>query len=445
MVIELNQGVIIKKHNNTGVLINTKQARYRKLNNSGLVIAEFLQDSVRTEPEELFSKLSNYYGIPKDLMTEDVNNFLDELMKAGFIKDSSFEGNEKNSTANDFTDNGIWLKVTNRCNLKCEYCYANSGAFDAKSEISIEEIEDLLSNMSEPIRKIIITGGEPLIRTDILDIIQVCNKYGKVQLLTNGTLGDRELYETILSLVDSIQISIDSNIPEYHDRNRGAGSFEKAVWHAGLICEIDNSKLAVAMTPTPKYKADIVDMIKFCQSIGVYQLHINRFVPYGRAEKYEDGFNLEDFFNWVDKGYEYIYETYVSYYKQNRQFNFLLDVASDLNREVYSTGKKCSCGVNHNLFSIDCNGDVYLCPSLHKEGLVLGNVKEKSLVDIKSESKKKYKSFLVDDLDKCKDCELKYFCAGGCRAIALNNTDDIYGVEDDCAVYKKRILDLMVR
>jgi len=199
------------------------------------------------------------------------------------------------------------------------------------------------------------------------------------------------------------------------------------------------------MTPTPKYKADIVDMIKFCQSIGVYQLHINRFVPYGRAEKYEDGFNLQEFYNWVDKGYEYIYETYVSYYKQNRQFNFQLDVASDLNREVYSTGKKCSCGVNHNLLSIDCNGDVYLCPSLHKEGLILGNIKEKSLVDIKSESKKRYKSFLVDDLDKCKDCELKYFCAGGCRAIALNNTDDIYGVEDDCAVYKKRILDLMVR
>lgn len=445
MVIELNQGVIIKKHNNTGVLINTEQARYRKLNNSGLVIAEFLQESVRTEPEKLFSKLSNYYGIPKDLMTEDVNNFLDELMKAGFIKDNSSEGEEKNSTANDFTDNGIWLKVTNRCNLKCEYCYANSGAFDAKSEISIEEIEDLLSNMSEPIRKIIITGGEPLLRNDILDIIQVCNKYGKVQLLTNGTLGDRELYETILSLVDSIQISIDSNIPEYHDRNRGAGSFEKAVQNAGIISGIDNSKLAVAMTPTPKYKADIVDMIKFCQSIGVYQLHINRFVPYGRAEKYEDGFNLQEFYNWVDKGYEYIYETYVSYYKQNRQFNFQLDVASDLNREVYSTGKKCSCGVNHNLLSIDCNGDVYLCPSLHKEGLILGNIKEKSLVDIKSESKKRYKSFLVDDLDKCKDCELKYFCAGGCRAIALNNTDDIYGVEDDCAVYKKRILDLMVR
>lgn len=366
-------------------------------------------------------------------------------MEAGFIKDNSSKRKDKDSRINDITDNGLWLKVTNRCNLKCEYCYANSGAFDEKSEISIEEIEELLSIMSEPIGKIIITGGEPLLRNDILDIIRVCNKYGKVQLLTNGTLGDKELYEKILSLVDSIQISIDSNIPEYHDRNRGAGSFEKAVNHARIISEIDNSKLAVAMTPTPKYKADIVDMINFCQSIGVYQLHINRFVPYGRAEKYEAGFNLQEFYDWVDKGYEYIYETYASYYKQNRQFNFLLDVASDLNREVYSTNKKCSCGVNHNLLSIDCNGDVYLCPSLHKEGLNLGNIKEKSLVDIKLESKKRYKSFHVDDLDKCKDCELKYFCAGGCRAIALNDTDDIYGVEDDCGIYKKRILDLMVR
>ncbi|QNU67040.1 radical SAM protein [Ruminiclostridium herbifermentans] len=444
MVIELNKDVIIKKHNNIGLLINTEQARYRKLNSSGLVIAEFLQESPKMSRDELFAKLSNHYCIPKKLLVDDVNKFLDELIELGFLKDSSSE--EKNIVPNDdFTGNGLWLKVTNRCNLKCVYCYANSGTFDSKSELSIEEIESLLSTMTEPIKKIIITGGEPLLRYDILDIIRLCNKYGKVQLLTNGTLGDAELYKNILQLVDSIQISIDSDISEYHDRNRGAGSFEKAVNNAKIISEIDNSKLAIAMTPTPKYKPDIVDMIKFCQSIGVYQLHINRFVPYGRAIKYEDDFDLQEFYNWVDKGYEYIYETYVSYYKQNRKFNFLLDVASDLNREVYSTNRKCSCGINHNLLSIDCNGDVYLCPSLHKKELILGNIKEKSLVDIKLDSKKRFKSFSVGDLDKCKDCELKYFCAGGCRAIALNNTNDLYGVENNCAVYKKRILDLMVR
>lgn len=445
MNIEFNKGVIVKEHKNTGLLINTEQARYRKLNRSGYLIAQLIRENNKISMEDLLIKLSGYYDIPKDMIMEDVNEFLDELVKCEFIVDGYSKEMKIHNSNHDVTGNGIWIKVTNRCNLKCEYCYADSGNADSSSELTVGEIDNLLKSIDEPYEKIIVTGGEPLIRKDILDIIKVCKKYGKVQLLTNGTIGDKELYEKIVDLVDSIQISIDSNEKAYHDKNRGAGSFDRAVKNARLISTIDNTKLAIAMTPTPQYKPDIVDMIKFCLEMGVYQLHINRFVPYGRAKKYKNNFGLKEFYDWVDKGYEYIYETYVTYYRQYRKFNFLLDVASDLRREVYSIGKKCSCGLNRNLLSVDCNGDIYLCPSLHKDDMVLGNIKEKPLAQIKAESQSNYKNFSVDDLEKCKDCDLKYFCSGGCRAIALNDTDNIYGVENNCPIYKERILDLMVR
>lgn len=446
MKIGFSEGVVVKEHKNIGLLINTGQARYRKLNKSGHVIAKLIQEHHSISTDDLLEKLSAYYGIPKDMMADDVNKFLDELVESDFIvSDSSSKESDSNNTVNNVTNNGIWIKVTNRCNLKCTYCYAESGINDNTYELTVNEIDNLLKSNDEPYDRIIITGGEPLIRDDILGIIRVCKKYGKVQLLTNGTLGDRDLYVKILELVDAIQISIDSYEKNYHDKNRGVGSFERAVKNARLICQLDSTKLALAMTPTPQSMPDIVEMIKFCIEMGVYRLHINRFVPYGRAKNYEDTFGLKEFYEWVDKGYDYIYESYISHYKQNRQFNFYLDVASDLTREVYSIGKKYSCGLNCNILSVECNGDVYLCPSLHKEDLILGNTKEKPLSQIKSESKKAFKGFRVDDLEGCKDCDFKYYCASGCRAIALNDTDNIYGVENNCPIYKERIMDLMVR
>lgn len=59
------------------------------------------------------------------------------------------------------------------------------------------------------------------------------------------------------------------------------------------------------MTPTPDYMPDIVEMIKFCLNMNVRQLHINRFVPYGRAKTFENKLNMEQFYKWVDRGYDF--------------------------------------------------------------------------------------------------------------------------------------------
>ena len=47
-------------------------------------------------------------------------------------------------------------------------------------------------------------------RKDIVEILKTCKKYGKVQILTNGTIGNAELYREIMEIVDAIQISLDS-------------------------------------------------------------------------------------------------------------------------------------------------------------------------------------------------------------------------------------------
>lgn len=141
--------------------------------------------------------------------------------------------------------NGIWIKVTNRCNLRCSYCYADSGEGEA-NELTIEEIENLLIELKpKNYNKIVITGGDPLMRKDIVEILKTCKKYGKVQILTNGTIGNAELYREIMEIVDAIQISLDSYEEIHHDKNRGKGSFVRAVNTVKTLTHINNKKVIV--------------------------------------------------------------------------------------------------------------------------------------------------------------------------------------------------------
>lgn len=84
------------------------------------------------------------------------------------------------------------LYVTNRCNLRCSYCFANAGAEGFVYNPSLEEIRDLLEQVREenpvPSKALQITGGEPTIREDLIDIIEIANDLGftHIQLNTNG-------------------------------------------------------------------------------------------------------------------------------------------------------------------------------------------------------------------------------------------------------------------
>lgn len=446
MKISLNKNVIIKDYETKGLLIDVERADYRKVNSSGLTISKFLNKYGEISVEELLLKLSDLYELPEEVFGEEVQQFLDDMIEKGFfVKDGDYSRIETEETICHQTSNGIWIKVTNRCNLRCSYCYADSGEGEA-NELTIEEIENLLIELKpKNYNKIVITGGDPLMRKDIVEILKTCKKYGKVQILTNGTIGNAELYREIMEIVDAIQISLDSYEEIHHDKNRGKGSFVRAVNTVKTLTHINNKKVIVAMTPTPDYMPDIVEMIKFCLNMNVRQLHINRFVPYGRAKTFENKLNMEQFYKWVDRGYDFLRNIYINYYKQNKEFIFNIDVSNDLCNQVYSKGRKTSCGVNCNQISIDSNGNVYLCPSLHIEEFELGNIRTDNITEIMEKSKQKYGEIDVEMLSKCKNCEIKYYCGRGCRAIAFNETGDLYGQERNCDNYRNRVFDLMLQ
>ena len=80
------------------------------------------------------------------------------------------------------------LFLTMHCNFKCKYCYVNSSAKKPHDELTLKEIEDIFDQLNKlNVLRVRIYGDEPLIRNDILDILELLGEYRfSKQINTNG-------------------------------------------------------------------------------------------------------------------------------------------------------------------------------------------------------------------------------------------------------------------
>ncbi len=120
------------------------------------------------------------------------------------------------------------LSVTQRCNLDCPYCH-KEGQPTSKKEMTLGEIERIIKDAKEiGIKKIKVTGGEPLVRNDIMEIIKIIKKYDfeDISLVTNGFLLARYAKDLKEAGLDRLNIgcdSLNSNILLKNKKNIEAG------------------------------------------------------------------------------------------------------------------------------------------------------------------------------------------------------------------------------
>ncbi|GBF11997.1 putative heme d1 biosynthesis radical SAM protein NirJ1 [Tepidibacillus infernus] len=125
----------------------------------------------------------------------------------------------------------VW-NVTRTCNLHCIHCYSSSESIKYENELSTEEAKQMIDQLADfQVPVLLLSGGEPLIREDILELAEYAiNKGIRVTFSTNGTLIDQEMANTIKEIgVGYVGVSFDG-INEKHDEfRRSKGAFEKAL------------------------------------------------------------------------------------------------------------------------------------------------------------------------------------------------------------------------
>jgi radical SAM protein with 4Fe4S-binding SPASM domain len=136
------------------------------------------------------------------------------------------------------------LEVTFRCNLRCAHCYCNLPANDPqamKEELTTDEVFNVLDQIAEAgCLWLLITGGEPLVRDDFLDIYTHAKKKGFIIVLfTNGTLITPEIADYLAEWPPyGVEISLYGISRETHEKITGKpGSFESCKRGIQLLLE----------------------------------------------------------------------------------------------------------------------------------------------------------------------------------------------------------------
>jgi cyclic pyranopterin phosphate synthase len=133
------------------------------------------------------------------------------------------------------------VSVTNRCNLRCVYCRPEKGAESRDDHLSLGRILRVVAALADlGIRKVRITGGEPLLRGDIVEILRALNGLNgieKISLTTNGLLLPRLLKELAPDELYGLNISLNSHDPAAYQAITRTGRLEDAL--AGLRAALD--------------------------------------------------------------------------------------------------------------------------------------------------------------------------------------------------------------
>lgn len=178
----------------------------------------------------------------------------------------------------------MW-NVTRRCNLRCIHCYSASGDAPARDELSTEEATAMLEDLAGfGCPAVLLSGGEPLLREDILELIARANRLGlRTVLSTNGTLITPELAERLRQAgLSYAGVSLDG-MGKTNDRFRGAeGAFDRAL--GGIRnCVRAGLRVGLRLTMTAHNIADLPDIFSLVCDEGIARVCFYHLVPTGRG------------------------------------------------------------------------------------------------------------------------------------------------------------------
>ncbi len=122
------------------------------------------------------------------------------------------------------------ISLTNRCNLKCIYCH-NEGERNSGGEITVEEVARIVRIATKyGVDRVKFSGGEPLLRRDLEDILKALPPLKDVSLTTNGTLLAPMAKRLREAGLNRVNISLSSLEAGHYDRITGCpGQFEHAL------------------------------------------------------------------------------------------------------------------------------------------------------------------------------------------------------------------------
>jgi len=340
---------------------------------------------------------------------------------------------------NKFREKPIYItwEITNACNLHCKHCLLPDIGHPLDDELNTKEAFDVVDKIVDAgARNVLFSGGEPLLRSDILEIANYASQNITLSLQTNGYFLEESALELRNIGFKHIQVSIDGSSAKSHDFLRGKGSFEKAMNGIERCKELGFPLITIAAVVYKGNFNEIDEMINFGINQDIDFFELRAFAPLGNNElrsqlalSMEQRKELYKFIAAKQQKIKNVGSEDPYIYMLNKR---ILDTCLDISNQMTCIG--CAAGIIG--CTIKPNGKVFPCSSIPIE---IGDLKNEKLSTIWKDSpilqQLRDRSGLKG---KCGICEYKFIC-GGCRGSAVIHSDGDIMAEDPLCWYKPNL------
>jgi radical SAM protein with 4Fe4S-binding SPASM domain len=271
-----------------------------------------------------------------------------------------------------------------------------------------------------------VSGGEPFIRQDFFDLLEVfCanrNLYD-FSILTNGSYIDDATAQGLEELRPVfVQVSLEG-AEETNDFVRGPGAFGQTVAAVNSLVRA-RINTRISFTAHKGNSIEFAEVARIGRKLGVQRVWSDRLIPWGAgsnlAEQLLSPHETREFFELMHKAHgEAVREFCKTEISMHRALQFLV-----------AGGEPYHCGAGESLITVMPNGDLYPC---RRMPIKVGNILETPLVDMY------YDSELLRDLrsqDKiiygCERCSFSRSCRGGLRCLSYAITGDPFTADPGC-------------
>jgi len=413
------------------ILLHPERSNWVRVNDTGLKIARAL-DAGASE-EDVAAHLATSYRISEERARGDVSYVSGELGKACFFTRTGLKTSLKRPLKS------LFFHLTERCNLACRHCYvscpehAGKRAKDLETAAVLRCIEELAEQGG---RSVTLSGGEPLLHPELKKILIRCAPQVSVNLLTNGTLIDREWADFLADLEVGVhvQISVDGSRAEIHDAQRGKGSFDRALravdhlQRAGL-----GEKLNFCTTLMTQNLHDLKAIIHLTERLKV---PLVRFLPLRHKGSAREA--------WDSIGSGIDVKDHEAFYRETAELEdsgaCAVEVSCGLSGFILAIPEDAAdddlwCPIGKKLV-VSATGDTYPCVLMMKDEYKLGNIYHDSLAALHdSRAMARLCITLINrrrKIERCSSCSWRNLCQAGCMGLALEQKGTVWDTDVFC-------------
>lgn len=332
--------------------------------------------------------------------------------------------------------------VTASCGEDCGHCYAKDSPDlegQLMNELDIDTCMKVLDSYHRFLQgsgltgRVNLTGGDPLLKDGLFDIIEGARKRGmKVGILGNPSRLDIDMARRLKKAgVFRYQVSIDG-LRNTHDRLRGrSGHFDETMRAIEVLNEVDLPSV-VMFTLSRNNVDDLPAVAELISDKKVRIFDFARLVPQGRGDV-KDMLGPEEYrealMDILDKYRCLELRGTTTYFGRKEALWNLLYLEKDLFKPPKWDGKVYSgCSAGSTVLTVLADGTIYPCRRLP---IYLGKVPQDEIAEVFYRAKEQIQLRNVLNFKKCSNCSLLPFCRG-CPGVAFGAAKDPFAPDPQC-------------